>query len=151
MRKLIATGMFVAAALSSSAEEKKLTRAQLPAAVATTADREAQGATIKSFATEREHGKKVYEAETLLDGHTRDLQIAADGTLNEVEEEIEMRTLPAPVRDSILAKAKGATVVKVESLTKKGTLVAYEASTLRNGRKGEVQVGPAGGTLPHQE
>lgn len=151
MSKLIPLGLFAVAALSLSAQEKKLTRAQLPPAVAATVDREAQGATIKGFATEREHGRKVYEAETILNGHTRDIQIAENGTLNEVEEQVDMQTLQATVRDAILAKARGATITKVESLTKKGALVAYEASTEKGGKKGEVQVGPKGGPLAHEE
>ena len=137
--------------LSSGAQDKKITREQLPKAVAATVDRETQGATVKGFVTERENGKKVYEAETVIRGHTRDLEIAADGTLNEVEEEVAMKDLPASVQAAILAKAKGASVVKVESLIKKGKLVAYEASTIRNGHKGEVQVGPTGRRLAHEE
>ena len=60
------------------AQDKKLQRSQLPSAVAATVDREAKGAQIKGFATERENGKQVYEAETVLNGHMRDLQIATD-------------------------------------------------------------------------
>lgn len=143
------TVLVMTAALSLSAQEKKITRDQLPKAVAATVDRETQGATIKGFATEREDGKTVYEAETVVRGHTRDLQIAVDGTLNEVEEEVAMKDLPTSVQNAITAKAKGASVVKVESLTKKGKLVAYAASTVKNGHKGEVQVGTAGGALSH--
>lgn len=133
------------------AAEKKLTRAELPASVLEAVNRESKGATIKGFSTEREHGVKVYEAETVFNGHTRDLQFGTDGTLNEVEEEVAMNALPKPVRDAIVVKAKGASVVKVESLTKKGKLVAYEASTVQGGHKGEVQVGPEGGSLTHEE
>lgn len=137
--------------LAAHAADKKLTRAQLPARVLETIDRETRGSTIKRFATEREHGVKVYEAETLLNGHTRDIQIASDGTLNEVEEEVAFNALPRSVQDGIKAKAKGADVVKVESLTKKGKVVAYEAATRKSGYKGSLQVGPSGATLAHEE
>ncbi len=141
----------VAAALTMGAQEHKLTKEQLPAAVAATVDRETTGATIKGFATEREHGKKVYEAETEVNGHTRDLQIAADGTLNEIEEEVAISTLPIPVQSGLTAKSRGASITKVESLTKGGKLVAYEAATMKNGKKGEIQVGPDGETLKKEE
>ena len=147
---LIATAT-IALALSAAAQERKLTREQLPAPVAATVDRETKGATVKGFATEREHGKKVYEAETLVNGHTRDLQVAEDGTLNEIEEEVSAEALPPDVRNALTANAKGAQITKVESLTKGGKLVAYEAATLKNGKKGEIQVGPDGGKLSHEE
>ena len=155
-RSSLAIAAFVAltATISTStafAAEHKVDRAQLPPAVAATIDRETQGATIKGYSTERENGKKVYEAETLFNGHTRDIQIAEDGTLNEVEEEVALDALPDKVKSALAAKASGAKITKVESLTKGGKLVAYEAATLKAGKKGEVQVGPEGGTLSHEE
>lgn len=135
----------------ANAQDKKLTREQLPARVLATVDRETHGSTITGYATETEHGRRVYEVETIANGHSRDLQIAADGTVQEVEEEVPMASLPAGVQAVLHAKAKGATITKVESLKKHGTLVAYEASTIRNGHKGEVQVGPNGETLSHEE
>jgi hypothetical protein len=39
----------------------------------------------------------------------------------------------------------------VESLTKHGTLVAYEAQVLNKGKKSEIQVGPDGKPLAHEE
>lgn len=132
-------------------QDRKISRAQLPSAVAQTADRETKNATIKGYATEREHGKTFYEVETVVNDHTRDLQIDSDGVLTEVEEEVRIESLSPAVQSAIKAKAMGARVVKVESLTKGGKLVAYEASTLRSGKKGEVQVGPSGETLSHEE
>ena len=154
MSKLISSfALFlgVGIAITAAAQDKVLTRSQLPAAVAVTADKETSGSTVKGYATETEHGKKVYEVETLVDGHTRDIQIAADGTLNEVEEEVSMTSLPSGVSRSLTIRAKGATITKVESLTKGGRLVAYEASTNKDGHKGEIQVGPAGGKLSREE
>ena len=133
------------------AAEHRLTREQLPAAVASAVTEHTQGATIKGFSTEREHGKQVYEAETVVDGHTRDLQFASDGTLEEVEEEVPLASLPPEVQRALTAKAKGAQITKVESLVKGDKLVAYEAATLSGRKKGEVQVGPKGESLAHSE
>jgi hypothetical protein len=133
------------------AADKKLTREQLPARVLETVARETKGSTIKGFATEREHGVKVYEVETVVNGLTRDLKIAADGGLNEIEEEVALNALPQSVRDGLKSKAKGADVTKVEALTKKGKLVAYEAETPKRARKGSIQIGPSGGSLAHEE
>jgi hypothetical protein len=55
------------------------------------------------------------------------------------------------VKAGLQAKAGKGKIVKVESLTKKGKLVAYEAQVETNGKKSEVQVGPDGKSLDHEE
>ena len=39
----------------------------------------------------------------------------------------------------------------MESLTKKDKLVAYEAKVVKDGKKSEIQVGPDGKALDHEE
>lgn len=141
----------IALTLTAAAQEKRIERSALPPAVEKTVQAQSQGATIRGFSTERENGRKVYEVEMIVDGHTKDLQIAVDGTLNEVEEEVAFNSLPAGVQTALTAKAAGAKIVKVEFLTKKDRLVAYEAATLKGNRKGEIQVGPDGGKLDREE
>ena len=141
----LAIVLFLASTVT--AQEKKIERSALPRAVERTVQTESRGATIKGFATEREHGQVVYEVEMIVEGHSKDLQIAADGTLNEVEEEVGFASLPTTVQAGLTAKAAGAEISKVESLHKKGSLVAYEAATLRGTKKGEIQVGPTGKSL----
>ena len=51
-----------------------------------------------------------------------------------------------------LTKAAGAgTISKVESLTKNGKLVAYEAAVKTGTKRSEIQVGPDGKKLAHPE
>ena len=138
-------------AFAAQAQDKPIDRSKLPPAVAATADRETSGSEVKRYLTEREHGQMFYEVETIKEGHTRDLEIAKDGALVEVEEEVAFDTLPAAVKASLTAKANDGSVKKVESLTKRGRLVAYEAVVEKGGRRHEVQVGPAGETLAHGE
>jgi uncharacterized membrane protein YkoI len=133
------------------AQDRKIQPSALPATVQRTVQDRSQGATIKGYSTEVEHGKKVYEVEMIVNSHTKDLQIAADGTLNEVEEEVAFDSLPGAVQATLTKKAAGAKITKVESLTKHGKLVAYEASTLKGMKKGEIQVGPDGAKLSHEE
>ena len=142
---------FLVFTLGASAQEKKIDQSNLPLAVQKTIREQSKGTTIKGYATEREHGKKVYEAEMVVDGHSKDIQIAEDGTLNEIEEEVEFSSLPSSVRTALTAKAKEAKITKVESLTKHNKLVAYEAATLKGSKKAEIQVGPDGGKLAHEE
>ncbi len=133
------------------AKEKKINRTALPPAVEKTVQAQSQDATIKGFTTEVENGKRVYEAEMMINGHSRDIEIAPDGSLNEVEEEVAFDSIPANVQAALTAKAKGAKITKVESLKKQDKLVAYEAATLKGTKRGEIQVGPNGQTLSHEE
>src|SRR5258708_28345976 len=71
--------MMVAVSFTIAAQEKKIEQSSLPAAVQKAVQEQSQVATLKGYATEVEHGKKVYEAEMIVNGHTKDLQIAADG------------------------------------------------------------------------
>jgi len=51
----------------------------------------------------------------MVDGHSKDIQIAGDGTLKEIEEEVAFATLPANVQAGLRAQAGGAKITKVES------------------------------------
>lgn len=137
--------------LTAGAQEKKIERSALPPAVEKTVQAESQGAIIKGFTTEVENGRRVYEAEMMIDGHSRDVSIASNGSISEVEEEVAFNSLPAKVQTALTARARGAKIVKVESLKKKDKLVAYEATTLRGKKHGEIQVGPNGERLAREE
>lgn len=133
------------------AQEEKLEKSDLPAAVQKTADRESNGATIRGYSTEVDNGRREYEMETMVNGHSRDVSIAADGTVLEIEEQVEMKDLPQDVQRTLRAKAGHGTITKIESLTKHGKLVAYEAQLRSKGNYYEIQVGPNGKSLAHPE
>ena len=136
---------------ATSAQEKKIKRSDLPPAVEKTVAAQSAGATIHGFSTEKEKGQTYYEAEMMVNGHSRDLLIAADGTVVEVEEQVALDSLSPDVKAGLQAKAGKGKILKVESLTKKEKLVAYEAQVETNGKKFEVQVGPDGKPLAHEE
>jgi uncharacterized membrane protein YkoI len=133
------------------AQEKKIQRSELPAAVEKTVAEQSKGATIRGFSQEKENGQTTYEAEMLANGHTKDVQIDANGAVIEVEEQVDLQAVSAEVRAGLQAKAGKGKITKVESLTKKGTLVAYEAKVVTGGKRSEVQVGPDGKPLDHEE
>jgi uncharacterized membrane protein YkoI len=134
-----------------AAQEKKIKRSDLPSAVEKTVATVSKGATIKGFNEEKENGGTTYEVEMIVNGHTKDVQIDPSGTVTEVEEEVAMDSLSAEVKAGLAAKAGGGRIVKVESLTKKEKLVAYEAKVDAAGKKSEIQVGPDGKPLDHEE
>ena len=133
------------------AQEKKIKRSDLPPAVEKTVAEQSSGATIRGFSTEKENGQTLYEVEMTVNGHSKDVLMAADGSIVEVEEQVAPDSLSAEVKAGLQAKAGKGKIVKIESLTKKGKLVAYEAQVETNGKKSEVQVGPDGKPLDHEE
>jgi len=140
------------ATFSIQAQEKKITRDQLPPAVEkTVAAEESKGATVKGFSTEIENGQKLYEAELTESGHGKDVSMDKDGNVVEVEQEVSLDSLPGDVKDGLTKAAGKGRITRVESLTKGGKLVAYEAVVRNGSRRYEVQVGPDGNKLAHKE
>jgi hypothetical protein len=146
----VATMLLAVLALAQD-QEKKIKRSDLPPAVEKAVVEQSQGATIRGFSQEKGNGQTFYEAELMVNGHSKDVLMDVSGAVVEVEEQIPAESLSPAVRDGLQAKAKNGTLVKVETLTKKGKLVAYEAQVLTNGKKSEVQVGPDGKPLDHEE
>lgn len=147
----IATLAAVVLATSAIAQEKKIKRSELPPAVEKTVAAQTAGATVKGFSKEIEKGQTYYEAELVFNGHGKDILIDASGAIVEVEEEVMMDALPADVKTGLQAAAGDGKLVKVESITKKDKLVAYEAQVRKGTKKSEVQVGPDGKPLDHEE
>jgi len=135
----------------ASAQEKKIKRSDLPPAVEKTVAQQSRAATIRGFSTEKENGQTLYEVEMTVDGHSKDIAMATDGSIVEIEEQVSLDSLPPEIKAGLQAQAGKGKILKVESLTKKDKLVAYEAQLETNGKKSEVQVGPDGKPLDHKE
>jgi hypothetical protein len=86
-----------------------------------------------------------------VNGHSKDVSMTADGSVVEIEEQVALDSLSPEVKAGLLAKAGKGKILKVESLTKKDKLVAYEAKIETDGKKSEIQVGPDGKPLDHEE
>ena len=152
-KKLMLAALVIALASLSivQAQEKKLKREELPPAVEKTVVEQSKGATIRGFSTEMEGGKRLYEVELVVSGHEKDISMDEKGNIVEVEEEVPMDSLPPDVKDGLTKAAGSGTVGKVESLTKSGKLVAYEAVVKTGTKHSEIQVGPDGKKLSHPE
>jgi hypothetical protein len=142
-------GLLVAS--TANAHEKKIARSALPPAVEATVAKQMVHAKARGFAEEVENGKTFYEAELTVDGLSRDLLIDAKGVVVEVEEQVALDKLPAKVRASLDARIGKGEILRIESLTKHDKLVAYEATVTIRGKRSEVQVGPNGERIDHEE
>jgi len=147
----LAIATFLICSTVALAQEKKIQRSDLPPAVEKTVEAQSRGATIRGFSQEKENGQTFYEAEMTVNGHSKDVLIDSNGAIAEVEEEVPLNSLPPEVKEGLQAKAGKGKLTKVESLTKHNQLVAYEAKVLTDGKKSEIQVGPDGKPLDHEE
>ena len=146
----ILVGLFIAG--MCSAHEKKIRKADLPPAVEKAVTEVSKGATIKGYSEEKENGKTTYEVEMVVKAHTKDVELDPNGSVLEVEEEIAMDSLPANVKAGLIEKSALGKILKVETLTRHGKLVAYEAKVRSAaGKKSEIQVGADGKPLGHEE
>ena len=87
----------------------------------------------------------------MVSGHSKDVLLDKSGSIVEVEEQIAFESLSAEVRKGLQRKAGSGKILKVENLAKRGRLVAYEAKVASNGKMKEIQVGPDGNALDHEE
>jgi uncharacterized membrane protein YkoI len=144
--------MVVAASLLCQEQtEKKIAASALPAAVRKAAAEESKGAIVLGYSKETEAGKTYYELEMKRDGLSENILMDSTGAVTEIEKEVPTDSLPSAVREGLHKAAGEGKIVKVESLTKHGTLVAYEAQVRKGSKTSEVQVGPDGGTLAREE
>ena len=87
----------------------------------------------------------------MVNGRTKDILIDRQGNIVEVEEQVSIDSLPATVQDALRKNAGRGTISVIESLTKNGQLVAYEAQVKHGKRRSEIQVGPNGEKLKRPE
>ena len=141
MKSLMIVGLMLVALATVVAAGKKMQMRDLPIVVQKAVQQEvAKGATVKSIVAEKEGGATVYEVETIVGGHARDLIFDGTGMLVESEEEVSIDTVPAPVKAALEGIGK---VLKVETVTR-GARTTYEAQVETKGRKSQVAVDASG-------
>jgi uncharacterized membrane protein YkoI len=136
-------------AASVLAAEKKVALESLPPAVHAAVKEQTKNATLVGVSTEKEKGRTTYEVETKVNGKSRDVVLSQTGALMEVEEEVDLDSIPAPAKAAIRKRAAGGVIVKVEKLTA-GAAVSYEAAIKTKAGK-NIEVGVNADGTPHKE
>ncbi len=124
--------------------DTKIKMENLPPAVQQAVKEQLKTATLIGLSKETEKGKTTYEAETKVNGKTRDIEFDSKGAVIAVEEEVDIASIPAAAKAAIEKGAAGGTIKKVESVTH-GTAVSYEAAIkTKAGKNIEVAVSADG-------
>ena len=142
---LLLTAVALTCSVANAQGDKKLKRNQLPPAVEkTVAAEESAGATVRGLAREVENRKTFYEAELTVGGHHKDMLIGRNGEIVEIEEQVDLATLPPTVQDAIKKIAGTGTIELVEAVTKNGNLTGYEGRIKRGNKTSGFSIGPNG-------
>ena len=140
------TVLFVIVTLGGSAlaqvnKGKGLQLKDLPAAAQKTVQDNLKGGEIKNIGKEKEDGIEQYEVESVLNGKSRDFNVDVKGNLLLVEVATTIDAIPATAKASILKKIADGKLAAIETFTKTGQPMMYEASyTDKKGKKHEVLV-----------
>jgi RNA polymerase sigma-70 factor (ECF subfamily) len=111
--RILSATLAAAALLPITAKEIPIDQLPQPVVEAVTAD----GAIIVEAEQEVDDGRTVYEVETRLGTAEKKYEVAADGSVLEVEEEIALAEVPAEILAAVQAAAPGVTLVEAERET----------------------------------
>jgi uncharacterized membrane protein YkoI len=124
-------------------KDKKIALDKAPKAVQEAIKARFPKGEVTSIEKETEDGKTVYDVELKQDGKKYEMDILADGTVIEIEKEIEAKKLPEAVTKAIEDKYPKATIKEVMEVykvkDKEEKLTEYEV-TLETGDKKTVEV-----------
>ena len=125
------------------AAETRVQMKDLPPPVQKAVEEQIKTAKLRGLSREVEHGKTYYEAETTVNGKSRDILMDSTGAVVEVEEATAFESIPEAAQRALRTKAGSGKILSVESVTK-GSVVSYEAVIQKNGRKSEIAVNSDG-------
>lgn len=131
------------------ADEEKVPLDQLPKAVAEAVKKRFPEAEMKGAEKETEKGKTVYEVTITNKGQSIEVTLTPEGTVTEIEKQIEAKDLPQVVAEALAGKYPKATYKMIEEVIKvkgdKEKLAYYEVLLVTAGKKKlEVSVTPEG-------
>jgi len=140
------------ALVPATARAQKPGAEKLPEAVRKTFEAKFPGAEIEKIESEEEGGVMVYDVEFRHEGHEKETDIAADGTMLEFTLVIEARAVPEAAMKPIRAAAEGARMKRVEEIkitheTRGGKVVKlprtathYAVEMTKGGKTAEIVV-----------
>jgi hypothetical protein len=111
--------LVLAVAPRTISQEKHIQRADLPRAVQRSSAVQSKGAMVR-YTTETEGGKLEYQVEMTVDGRSKDVSMDRMETCSRLRNRKTFRQSPRRTSE----KAGEGTITKVESIAKRGTLVA---------------------------
>lgn len=139
------TVMMVILAMGVVNAEENIPTSELPAAVAAAVKTTCPDGTIHEVEMEKKDGKVEYEVELMVGKKSCDLKIAADGTVLEIEKQMDLSELPEAVQNTI-ALFEGAEIEKIEQVQEDGA-TSYEVVVELDDEEFELELSKDGKIL----
>jgi uncharacterized membrane protein YkoI len=118
LRSLLCFAAVLLPTLVARSAEEKIKPEQLPKAVADAVKARFPEGKITDAAKEEDDGKVVYDVELKMNGRKYESDILADGTILEVEKEVDAKDLPAAVTKAVEAQYPKSTIKEVMEVDK---------------------------------
>jgi hypothetical protein len=122
----------------------------LPAPVKATVDANSAGTKFMRSTKVTHDGTTEYEVELDASGHSRELLLDPAGTLERLEEVVDLASVPPKVKAEIEKTVGKHQLLKVEASTESGKATTYEAQFDADGHKAEVTFSAEGKVLERE-
>jgi len=117
----------------NNAGEQKFSKKKIPAAVLSAFQSKYPNAKIKGQSVETEKGIKYYEIESVDGKINRNLLYTSDGKIKEIEESMDIKTLPAELKSTLDKEFPKGKILTAEKVTS-DTVITYEFQ-IKDGKK----------------
>jgi hypothetical protein len=152
LRLVTAAALVLGLASIAAAQDEKVPPDKLPQKVAATVKAKFPGAIITTATKTLENGEVIYDIEMTKSGRKHEIDLRADGSIVNFENEIAVKDLPRAVVDAVNASHPKSTIKEVmEVMVVKGgkdTIEEYEVVIVTADKKEiELAVSPDGKTI----
>ena len=142
---LIAAAAIALAVPAFAQEEQTITMDQVPAAAMTAAKANANGVEFTAVAMDDDEGTDTYELSgKMANGMAFEVDVLADGTLEEIEEQVEFSAVPEAVRTTLGQNLSGFEPTVSEKSTRPNDVVIYEFEGTHEGKEIDVEINADG-------
>lgn len=144
MKKFLITAAALGLAAPALAqEEDSISMDEVPEAAMTAAQENAPEG-ITEFESVQLDGETYEFAATKEDGTAVEVDVMADGTLDEIEEEVAMEAVPQPVAATLDAEAAGLQPTMIEKSTRADGAIVYEFEGQLDGQEVDIEINEDG-------
>ncbi|PXW91163.1 putative PepSY-like beta-lactamase-inhibitor [Nitrosomonas sp. Nm84] len=140
--------IFLIAFGPANASEKKVSQHQVPKAVLEAFEKAYPNAKEVEFEKGMIEGKAIYEVEYKENGREYEITYDSAGVILQIEETLDVKTLPEPIIQAITKAYPQATIEDAERVIKPdGTVTVYEVEIKTEGKKLELELDANGKIL----
>jgi uncharacterized membrane protein YkoI len=153
MKHLVLAAAFIGLAVPALAQEENVVpMEQVPQAAKDAATSHANGVTFEQVQMDDDEGTETYEfSGKMANGMQLEVDVLADGTLEEIEEQINASEVPEPVMAALNQNLPGFAPEMAEKSTRPNDLVVYEFEGTHDGKAIDVEINADGSNYVSNE